>query len=78
MTELDRAIAYTEEARRTHVESIAWIEEHRSTSPRMARAVIALEGAGVTFHRQCVREYDLILRVLRRMQSPDRRTNGDS
>jgi hypothetical protein len=65
MTHLDRAIAIVEDARQTHVEAIDWLTEHRRTAPQWARISAALEG-GVSFHRRCVRDYDFVLKVLRR------------
>ena len=67
-TELERAVRYIKESRKSHVDAIAWLEWARQRDEHPWFAVDRAVGGSVTFHRKCIREYDLVLKVLRRCQ----------
>jgi hypothetical protein len=67
MTQLEQAIALVEDMRDGHRYHVKWLERLRRLEPDVARSTIPIAG-GIGFHRKAARQYDFILRVLRRCQ----------
>jgi hypothetical protein len=70
-TELERAIRYVREMRQTHVDAIALDARLRKDKVWDLGALVLVNRAfngGLRWHREAIRQYDLVLKELLRRQ----------
>jgi hypothetical protein len=67
-TEYERAVRYIKESRQTHVQALRWLDRNQHGKDNVWPAVELATGGTRAFHRASIREYDLVLKVLRRLR----------